>query len=180
MAAFKIKTSPTQRDIIVVALTHQKKLAQDGISMLKRLGKGEGPALEASGAVEYLQDEFARMNIGERDVKNWDITRVGALQLKAALLNWARQALARSESAAQLTLTTNVTAQEKSAQDLLDQLHDQLSLPLIGFSELIEQQDARAFKRTPKDGSEEKEPDDTSGTSPAPHRGKQAKPAAKK
>lgn len=153
-----LTTTPAQRDIVKIALVNQKKLTNDAYSILKRLGKSAKPAIEASGTVEYLSDSFAKLNVGERDQKAWDINPGGAEQLRAALINWARQALARSESAQQLSLTTNVSAQESAAQHLIDQLNDQLSLPITDIGSLVEQQDARPIEKDEK-------------VQPAPHRG---------
>src|ERR1017187_959978 len=156
-----VTTTPQKRDIIKVALVNQKKLALDCYSLLKRLGKSEAPALEAQGVVEYLLDNFDKMNIGERDNKRWELAHNGCEQLRAALGNWARQALARSEAAAQLTLVTNVTKAEAEAQQLLNQLNDQLSLPLIDINALVEFTEQKPEKPI--------ETDET--VQPAPHRG---------
>lgn len=139
----KLLTNFTQREIAGVALINQKKLAIDGLSILKRLGKSEGPALEAQGQVEYLIDQLTGINIGERDVKEWEITNSTAPQLRCALANWARQALKKSESAAQLKLTTDISKQEKAAQQLLDQLNEQLSLPMQKIDDLVEELDGK-------------------------------------
>jgi hypothetical protein len=161
-------TTAAQRDIIKVALVNQKKLANDLFSVLKRLGKSERPALEAQGVVEHLLDEFEKMNIGERDQKKWDLMPEGAKMLRAALGNWARQALARSEAAAQLSLTTNVSKQETEAQQLLNQLNDQLSLPLLDINAYVEQIEERPEAKEPIDIATDRD------VQPAPHRGRRS------
>jgi hypothetical protein len=161
-------TTAAQRDIIKVALVNQKKLANDLFSVLKRLGESERPALKAQGIVEYLIDEFEKMNVGERDQKKWDLQPDGAKMLRAALGNWARQALARSEAAAQLSLTTNVSKQETEAQQLLNQLNDQLSLPLIDIGAYVEQMEEKPEAKEPVDMATDRD------VQPAPHRGRRS------
>lgn len=163
-----VTTTPAQRDIVKIALANQKKLALDGYSILKRLGKSERPALEAQGIIEFLLDSFDKMNIGERDNKKWDLPHHDAAKmLRSALGNWARQALQRSEAAAQLSLTTNVNKAEAEAQNLLNQLNDQLSLPLLDINAFVDQVEEKPDKEKPDIAADR-------DVSPAPHRGRRS------
>jgi hypothetical protein len=163
-----LTTTAAQRDIMKVALTNQKKLAVDAFSVLKRLGKSERPALEAQGTVDALIAELERVSVGERDEKKYELmNRPAAEQMRVALANWARQALKRSEAAEQLLLSTNVSSQEKAAQALLDQLNDQLSLPLTDINTVAQELDKRPKAEKEGDDEDEGKP----ATSPAPHRG---------
>ena len=163
-----ITTTPAQRDIIKIALLNQKKLASDLFSVLKRLGEHERLALKCQGLVEYLLDEFDKMNVGERDQKKWELMPDGAKMLRAAIGNWARVALLRSEAAAQLSLTTNVSKQETEAQQILNQLNDQLTLPLIDIGAYVEQMEAKPEKEEKGDIAADRD------VQPAPHRGRRS------
>ncbi len=162
MPQYKIKTTAEQREIIDVALKNQKKLAQDAFSMLKRLGKPETVALEASGAVEYLLDTFKTMNIGERDAKDWEINQQGAEQLRAALVNFQRQATKQNESAHQYTLTTDVHKKTRAVQDVFDQVSEQLNFGLMSIGDAVEALNVKA----------DVDIADDDGVQPAPHMGR--------
>jgi hypothetical protein len=172
MPSYNIKTTAEQREIIDVALKNQKKLAQDAYSLLKRLGKSEAPATEAQGAVEYLMDTFKAMNIGERDAKDWEINQQGAEQLRAALVNFSRQAAKQNESAHQFTLMTDLSKKTKAVQDVFDQVSEQLNFGLMPIGAAVEEMNAKP-PRTDEDGEDGDLAKDD-GVQPAPHRGRRS------
>jgi hypothetical protein len=151
-----IKATQVQRAQIAVAMKFQKKLAQDFFSLSKRCGKSEALALEAQGEIEVLLDESARIDVDEKAVKEFRIVnRAVADQFVAAMINFLRQMKARSDSAQQYTLTTSVSAQEKAARDLIEQVQKQFNPKAqLDIDEMVEAQYAKPEKEDEDKGEE--------------------------
>ena len=157
--AIRATTSRKQREIVVAALEIAKKLAQDVASGARRLGLIEQPALDTIGRLAFVKGEFDKILPGDQGPADVELPRDAAGVLRTALGLWASAALRKDRDAKQLVLITDVSKVEKEAQELLDALSDQLSLPIENIATL----DERAPKETPieEDGK----------VQPAPHRG---------
>jgi hypothetical protein len=69
---------------------------------------------------------------------------MAARAMRVALIQWVSLAITRNKSAHGATLTTDLGARRSAAQNLVDQLSDQLSLPIEDVSALV----ARAGKKS--------------------------------
>lgn len=130
----KVPTTRRQRELVPVALDMAKKLAQDVASGANRLGIPDGPANNIVGNLTYIRGEFDKILGTETGEKHVTLEVGSAAVLKDSIRIWAASTL-KKDHALQLSLgqggkTSATSAAEKAMQDLLDELNEQLKLPL--------------------------------------------------
>ena len=155
-----VNTTYLQRTLTAIALDVGEKAAKDAMSAHRRLELSETAAEQLLGSLQYVRNALNKIlpaQQGEERVDNLTPTAMKAWRI--ALATWIRVVTKRAEADKQKGLNTNLFELSKAAQGVLDQLHEQLSLPIVDIGAFVEV------------AAEEKE-DDTGGTSPAPHRGK--------
>lgn len=145
-----IVVSRVAREITLAALARHKALAQSAAATCTRLLLDESVTLPALGANEFLRAKLTEHNLPNPDLKmEVEATLEVAKHWRAALGIWAKDALKRSEQCELLTIVTDVHKQEKVAQQLLDQLQEQLGLALIDLEDLVEQGNASKAEAAP-------------------------------
>ncbi len=163
-----VNTTFLQRTLTAIALDVAEKAAKDAMSAHRRLELPETAAEQLLGSLQYVRNALNKIlpaQQGEERVDNLTPTAMKAWRI--ALATWIRVVTKRAEADKQKGLNTNLFELSKAAQGVLDQLHEQLSLPIVDIGAFVEV------------AAEEKE-DDTSGVSPAPHRGKRTDRATAK
>lgn len=178
----KVTVSLAALEISRAALVRHKAIAQSGSALAKRLLISEGEFLTAQGANEFLTTALQH-NPSAVTGREVELTLEAAKHWRAAIGIWARDALKKSEQCDLLKLATNVAAQEKAAQTLLDALNEQLGLELGSLDELVKESEPPKVTVDPgaKDPEERKQAEAADaaeeerafrkGTMQGPHRG---------
>jgi hypothetical protein len=164
-----VSTTRVQRELSAVAVDLGEKAANDATSALRRLElAGASTAAEGlAGSIRFVRDRLKAVLPAEQGEVTLDVTPSAAKAYRVALITWVRVITKRAEADKAKGLTTDAHQLTKAAQHVLDQLHDQLTLPVVDITSFVDAKD------------EEGEPladvlaiDDAPATSPAPHRGR--------
>lgn len=151
-----IKTTRQQREIMPVALDIAKKLAQDTASALSRLNVPNRKPTEIIGNLAHIRGEFDKVLPAQEGTVKIEIDAGSALVAKTALGLWASMVLKRDKADQLVMLKTNVSEVHKEAQDLLNQLNEQLSLDFEDIRELDSKDRSEDDEAAEEDGDKSK------------------------
>ena len=167
-----VATSRVQRELSAVAVDVGEKAAKDAASALQRLELSKSAADSLCGAIAYVRDRLKEILPAQQGVENIDMTPASAKAYRVCLITWIRVITKRAEADKQKGIETNAHALTTSAQNVLDQLHEQLSLPVVDITSFVE------AEKTDENGDGQPPLELDSSVQPAPHRGKRQHPGA--
>lgn len=132
-----IITSRLQRDLTVFGLELQHKLATDTSGNLKRLDQSDKGAQDLLGVNAFLSEAIAAVTAEEEEAEigvNASAARVWQNALVLVVRHWTR--LDRANTKAQLV--SNRGERSAALQELVDQIHKVLDMPLVSLESLAE------------------------------------------
>lgn len=125
-----LNTTPTSRMVAIAALILDSDLIQDRSALDRRLGFAEREATEGLSTNTWLKSAFDQMAM-DKGKKVLELpSKTAAERLRYALINWTASAVKKDKGVHNLTLFTDIDKKTAAAQELVDQLSEQLSLEI--------------------------------------------------
>lgn len=137
MKMLTILVSKAMLHVSEQALTETKKEAEGCMATCRRLEISEKSAGDLVGSLEFVSAAIAKLTPGKGGEIKVEIPDTAVQAWRIAIGTWTRVQSKRDKGMVAKGLTTDFAKQSRAAQELINQLHDQLELDPVSIESFI-------------------------------------------